>query len=162
MSYNITSLIEESINLELNVSKLYLIFHNLFPEDSDFWWRLALEEKNHAALFRSGQEFFEELNKFPQNLIYNNLQSLRDTNINLRSLIKKCKNSPPSRTEAFNIAFKLEHSAVELHFQKFMVGDANSVLDKLFRTLNSYDKNHAIRIRDYMEKHGILMQSENK
>ena len=159
MNNDVTSLIEESINLELNVSKLYTHFFKLFPDDAAFWWKLVVEEKNHAALIRSGKEYFEPLRKFPHDLLAPLLQILKDANSRLDSLIEKYEETPPSREEAFNIALKIEESAGELHFQKFMEKEANSATDNIFKELNKGDKDHAMRICRYMEEHGILVQS---
>lgn len=159
MNNDITSLLEESINLELNVSNLYSCFKVLFPDDAAFWWNLQIEEKNHAALIRSGKKFFEPLKKFPHDLLAPVLQSLKNTNSRLDFLIKKYDESPPSREETLNIALKIENSAGELHFQNFMDGKANSKIDDIFKELNKDDKDHAKRIRCYMEKHGIAVQS---
>lgn len=159
MNNDVTSLIEESINLELNVSKIYTHFYKLFPDDAAFWWKLVVEEKNHAALIRSGKEYFEPLRKFPHDLLAPLLQILKDANSRLDSLIKKYEETPPSREEAFNIALKIEESAGELHFQKFMDKEANSTTDNIFKELNKGDKDHAMRICRYMEEHGILVQS---
>ena len=162
MNNDITALIEESINLELNVSEVYSLFHGLFPDDAEFWWTLLLEEKNHAELIQSGKEHFEPVNKFPHNLLHNNLQELKDTNSMLLSLIENFKNTPPSRQKAFNTALDIENSVGELHFQKFMDEEASSTVDRIFKRLNEDDKEHAIRIRFYMEKHGIPIESDNK
>jgi ferritin len=159
MKNSVASLIEESINLELNVSKIYAHFFKLFPDDAAFWWKLVVEEKNHAALIRSGKEYFEPLRKFPHDLLAPLLQTLKDTNSRLDSLLKKYEEAPPSREEAFNIALKIETSAGELHFQKFMDKEANSTTDNIFKELNKDDKDHAMRISYYMEKHGISVQS---
>ena len=159
MNNDVTSLIEESINLELNVSKIYTHFYKLFPDDAAFWWKLVVEEKNHAALIRSGKEYFEPLRKFPHDLLAPLLQILKDANSRLDSLIKKYEETPPSREEAFNIALKTEESAGELHFQKFMDKEANSTTDNIFKELNKGDKDHAKRIRCYMEEHGISIQT---
>ena len=40
--YSVKDLIDEAVNLEKNVSEVYGIFSNAFPEDQDFWWRLSL------------------------------------------------------------------------------------------------------------------------
>ena len=159
MNNDVTSLIEESINLELNVSKIYTHFYKLFPDDAAFWWKLVVEEKNHAALIRSGKEYFEPLRKFPHDLLAPLLQILKDANSRLDSLIKKYEETPPSREEAFNIALKIEESAGELHFQKFMDKEANSTTDNIFKELNKGDKDHAMRICRYMEEHGISVQT---
>ena len=159
MHKDIISIIEESINIELNVSNIYLLFHNLFPDDKEFWWKLVLEEKNHAALIQSGKDHFEPLKKFPLKLLHHNLRELKDTNSNLLSLINNFKDTPPSREEAFKIALKIENSAGELHFQNFMDEEANSTTDNIFKELNRDDKEHALRIRSYMDAHGISVQS---
>ncbi|MBW1894429.1 MAG: hypothetical protein JRI91_12155 [Deltaproteobacteria bacterium] len=57
MNKDANSLIEESINLELNVSDTYLLFHKLFPDDGDIWWDLAFEEKNHASIIQVGTNY---------------------------------------------------------------------------------------------------------
>ncbi|GBD99198.1 hypothetical protein BMS3Abin07_01231 [bacterium BMS3Abin07] len=161
MDKDFTLLMEESTNLELNVADLYLLFNSLFPEDSNFWWELALEEKSHAALIRSGKDFFEPKNQFPHDLLADSLQTLKDINSKLNLLIKKYKDTSPSREEAFNIAFKLENSASELHYQNFMSKETSSRIDNIFKQLNKDDKDHAMRICSYMENHGIPLQSKN-
>ena len=160
MQKDFISLIDESIKLELNVSNLYSLFFKLFPEDADFWWKLVLEEKNHAALIRSGNEYFEPLNKFPHDLLADSLQKVKDTNSSLRSMIKKLESVSPLRQEAFNISFEIENSASELHFQKFMNKEENLKIDDIFKRLNKDDKDHAQRISSYMEKHDIPWETE--
>lgn len=148
-------IIDESISLELNVGNLYLLFHDLFPQDAPFWWRLAEEEKNHAALIRSGKEYFAPLDQFPQGMLHDNLSDLKEANRRILSLIKESKVHPPSRTEAFNAALTIEQSAGECHFQKFMNGKTGSPIDRIFRELNDGDAEHAKRLMAYMEKNGI-------
>ena len=38
------------IQLEKDISELYHFFAEIYPEDSEFWNQLVLEENNHAAL----------------------------------------------------------------------------------------------------------------
>jgi ferritin len=154
-------LIEESINLELNISEIYLFFHQIFPKNRDLWWVLALEEKDHASIIQVGKEYFKLADIFPTELFHANLQNLKDINIELVSLIKTFKENPPSREEAFNTAFKIENLAGELEFQRFMDAEANSKVYQIFKDLNQYNKEHAMRLRSYMEKHGIPIQSES-
>ncbi len=44
MNKKLSQLIDELIELELNVAKIYMFFSDTFSEDSDFWWQLGLEE----------------------------------------------------------------------------------------------------------------------
>ncbi len=161
MSNDVGAIIEESMNLELNVSDLYFRFHKLFQEDAQFWRELMLEEKNHAAIFLGGKEIFDHLKIFPNSLLNQNLQNLKDANKTLLSLITRFQNTPPSREEAFNTALKIENSAAELHFHKFMEEESDSGIKKIFKKLNQDDKEHALRIRTYMKNNGVSLQSEN-
>ena len=160
MNNDITALAEESINLELNVSEIYSLFHSCFADDANLWWKLVLEEKDHAALIRGGIEEFEPIGEFPHEILSNSLQDLKETNKKLRSLLKQFKNIPPSRELAFNTALEIEASAGELHFQHFMNKETNSKIDELFQFLNREDKDHAKRIRSYMKDNDISVESE--
>lgn len=162
MTQDFNTIIEESLNLELNISSLYTVFYGSLANDSEFWWRLVLEEKNHAALFRSGIENLELLKKFPHDILVQNIKILQEENQKLQDLVAQYKLFPPDREEAFNIALNLENSTAELHFQQFMDNDGDCLIDKIFRELNQADKDHAIRIFKYMEEHGIPLHDENK
>ena len=52
MNKELKQIIDESVQLELNVTKLYKIFNQAFQEDANFWWTLSEEEENHANLIR--------------------------------------------------------------------------------------------------------------
>jgi hypothetical protein len=155
MNKDLDALIEESITLELNIRDVYLLFHKCFPADAEFWFVLAQEENNHAALIRSGKEYFVPANKFPYRLLDGNLQNLKDANADLRSRIKHLETRSWSREEAFMLALKIENSSGELHFQQFVDTETDSTIDKIFKQLNKEDKAHAQRIQAYMKKHGI-------
>lgn len=155
MSHELTQLSNEAIQLELNVSELYLLFFQLFPEDAEFWWQLSLEEKNHAVMIRSGVDFFMQAGMFPTELLTASLSSLRKANDKLISLLEQYQAVPPSREEAFNRALVTERSAGEIHFQQIMTKSPASRIVKLFQTLNEEDKNHAERIETYMKRNDI-------
>lgn len=148
------ALIDESIGLELNVARLYLLFYKLFPDDADFWWQLSSEERNHGALIQSGRDFLQG-DRFPRDLMSARLEPLLETNQKIGGLIQKCTDVPPSREEAFHLALSLEYSAGELHFQTFMDADPKSNMATVFKELNGDDKDHALRIMRYMRRNGI-------
>ena len=152
-------LIDESIKLELTVAELYLVFHNAFPEDSDFWWQIMIEEKNHAAILRSGKESFLPIDKFPKKLVSNSLQDVIDTVVEIENLIRAYKDKPPSRTEAFNTALKFEISAGELHFQEFIDIKNKIGIDKIFQKLINGDKDHVFKLLDYMKKNNVEVEN---
>jgi ferritin len=153
MTKNLLQLIEESIKLELNVAEIYMFFYNTFPEDSDFWREMALEEEGHANLIKSGRDTF--LDQFPPKLLAPSLQELYKTNNKLTSLLKEYKENPPSRETAFNIAMDIEQLPGEQHFQLAMEKSLTSSIMKTFQELNNDKKDHFNRIRAYMSDKGI-------
>ncbi len=161
MIEDLNQLIEEAIKLELNVAKIYLSFHHRFPEDASFWWKMALEEKNHAALLKDWKQHFLYAGMFPRELTGESLEILVNMNSTLKGILRQEKEAPPSRAVAFNLALKLEESAGEVHFQnaKKKTGHLSEAL-KLFQSLNDADKKHADRIRSYMNKNGIAITSD--
>ncbi|MCF7818527.1 MAG: hypothetical protein K9M54_11665 [Kiritimatiellales bacterium] len=146
-----SELIDESIRLELNVAALYHIFFEANPEDAEFWWRIYLEEKSHAALIRAAKESFSKIDKFPFDLIADSLDTLKADNVRIEALIQKYKQHPPGRCEAFEVALELENTAGETHYLKFMEKKANNAVEAVFQQLNKEDKNHADRIKAYYE-----------
>ena len=156
MSDDLRQLIEEAARMELNMAKVYLSFHHRFPEDANFWWKLAIEEENHTALLRSGEQYFLDVGMFPSELVDTSLATLKNLNSKLESIISYEEESPLSRAAAFNLAIKLEESAGELHFQHAMHETEHpSEAVKLFQSLNAADVDHADRIRNYMRRKGI-------
>ena len=153
MHKKLLQLIDETIKLELNIADIYLVFRNTFPEDSDFWWKMSMEEKKHANLIKSGRDTF--LDQFPTKLLAPTLQVLCNTSKKLISLLKEYKENPPSRETAFNVALGIEYSAGELHFQLAMEKRFVSSIIKIFQDLNNDCKDHANRIHAYMRDKGI-------
>ncbi|MFZ9033615.1 MAG: hypothetical protein ACO21J_06660 [Anaerohalosphaeraceae bacterium] len=158
MGNDLIKLAEEAMQLEYNVGELYMIFRDAHPEDADFWWRLVIEEGNHAALIKSGRDYFMPVGVFPEGM-FPAMEEMEKANQELESLLKKYTADPPSREVAFNVALKTEMSAGELHFQHTMSRPADSKVLELFQTLNQDDKDHAKRIRDYMKENQITVQT---
>ena len=156
MSDDLQQLIEEATRMEIDVAKIYLGFHHRFHEDADFWWKLAIEEEDHAALLLSGKQYFLDVGMFPPELVDNSLATLKNLNRELECIIRYEEESPLSRVAAFNLAIKLEESAGEVHFQHAMHETEHpSEALKLFQSLNEADVDHADRIRNYMRQKGI-------
>ena len=156
MDKELSRILDESIQLELNVADLYLTFCHAFAEDKDFWSHLAEEEGNHAALLRSGKLESLDEGHFPAKILTTNLDALIKANKEIKELVKEHKQKPPSsRASAFEIAIKVEESTGEIDFSCFIEQEADSPALKLFRRLNRDDRDHARRIRNYMREKGI-------
>jgi len=157
MNQSINQLIEESIQLELNVGELYLLFYRLFPEDGHFWWRLAIEEENHAALLKTVRQMEQLDVDIPPDLFPESLQDLKGANRMIRQAILDFEKNP-DRTAAFQTAYRLETSAGEYHYDAFMKHAPDSRVTSIFKHLNGDDVDHANRIREYMENRHIPME----
>ena len=161
MEHNITRLIEESIEIELNMSRLYRWFSQILPDDANLWWELAIEENNHASLLRSGLECFLEQGLFPAQLMTAELDELIATNQELQRMLRAFQANPPSREQALAIALQLEESAGEQHFQEAMQQKAASKALEIFQHLNNEECDHARRIRQYVQQCGIQLSMSN-
>ncbi len=156
MDKELARILDESIQLELNVADLYLSFCHAFAEDKDFWSRLAEEEGYHAAFLKSGKLESLDEGHFPAKILTTNLNALIKVNKEIKELVKEHKQKPPSsRASAFEIAIKVEESTGEIDFSCFMRQQAESSALNLLHRVNSEDKDHARRIRNYMREKNI-------
>jgi len=157
-------LIDESIKLELNISKIYSIFYKIFPKHRDFWWEMEMEEMNHAALLRSIKHHYQPIEKIPDDLLPKEMNDLKKSNTQIEALLDKFNTERPTDIEAFNLALKLEQSVGEIHYQNFMSNnsnnDENDKISEIFKKLNGDDMDHSDRISNYMEKNGIQKVEE--
>jgi hypothetical protein len=160
MHADLNNMLEASIELELKVAKLYLLFYHNLPQDIDFWWNLMLEEQNHAALLRSIKDVFVPRGSIPENMVAESLGIITRSCEALQHWHQHYSDSPPSRVQAFNLALGIEHSAAELHFQRFMDKTPDSKVEEVFQQLNAEDKDHAQRLIDYMDAHNIVISPE--
>ncbi len=157
MDKKLSQILAETIQLELNVADLYLSFSHTFSEDRDFWSHLAVEEKNHAALLRTGKLESVDKEDFPVKALTTNLDALIKVNKEIKALIKHHKRKPSSRASAFEIAIRVEESTGEIDFSCFMEQETDPLALKFFSRVNSEDRDHARRLRNYMREKGIAV-----
>ena len=150
------SLIDEAINLEINVGRLYVLFSEQFPEDNLFWQQLAHEEIDHSLLLRSEKEFFLKSAFIPPEIVsVDSTNQLIQTNQKIEQCIEKFQKKAPERAYAFSLACHIENFAGEYHLQQSMKVPSYSKVLELFKTLNSNDQDHSAHISSYMAQHGI-------
>lgn len=145
--------IDQLVNLELNASEIYRLFSELNELDKDFWWGLSMEEVNHASLLKS-IHYYVNLDIFPDEMIFKNIQEVIDINKYLIDIIEDFKKNP-SRKRSFDIAIEIENSAAESHFEKVMTKQTDNNVLNVFKKLNKDDINHLNRILKYMKENNI-------
>jgi hypothetical protein len=110
-------------------------------------------------LLRSGKLESLDEGHFPAKILTTNLDALIKVNKEIKELLKEHKQKPPSsRASAFEIAIKVEESTGEIDFSCFMEQQADSPALKFFRRVNSEDRDHARRIRNYMRERALGFQ----
>ncbi|WP_298440219.1 hypothetical protein [Geobacter sp.] len=155
MDAGLESFINEAVSLEMNVSRLYALFQDHFPEDGEFWQTLSIEEENHALLLRLARKHFVPAGIFPREILPESVDTLKEMNRELERLLAAYELEPPERADAFRLAVTLEESAGEFHLQRALAAERGSEAVRILQTLNSDDRDHADRIRRYMEERGI-------
>jgi len=156
MDHVIGFFLKESIEMELNVGDVYQLFCVKFPQDYDFWWKISLEEMNHAALIESINDIFLAESILPYDAIEKQTEDLRKMNLTIKAKIEQYKLVLPARIEAFKYALELENSIGEAHFEIFMTTSPDSSVMKIFQKLNGDDINHTKRIEKYMKDNEIV------
>jgi len=151
MTEKLKELLEASIELEQCMSELYFLYTKLFPEDSEFWWKLANEEVNHASLLKSGRIYLEK-GILPKEMLHEDITVLKTTIKWIQMLIKKYTQTAPSFEDAYFEAIKLESSAGEFHFQVLMTEETDSKIVKIFQDLAGDDKDHNRRVLDLLTR----------
>lgn len=154
MKEEFNRLIDKAIELELNVAELYIQFHRLFPSDASFWWQLAIEEKNHAALLRTLKEMNQVHLEIPTEFYPESAEALDNSSRKI-SIAREEFEKNPDRSLALRTAYEIENSAGEFHYDSLAKSESSSQLARIFRKLNGSDLDHARRIRKYMDGLGL-------
>ena len=151
--------LKESIALELNISDLYQLFSVKFRQDYNFWWKLSIEEMNHAALIESINDIFLSETILPSDSIEKQAHELEEMNCFIKEQVERFRSEPLSRADAFILASEIEHSIGESHFELFMTSQPNSTVMKIMQKLNGDDVNHGKKMAKYMTDNNIEFKS---
>lgn len=145
----VSELLEQSINLEKGIGELYYLFSTYHPEDKKFWTRLAKEEQKHANVLEGLRPWAAMGGNIDKYLLLD-FHELKARNIAIRKVIQQIRKEHPSREFAFNIAYQLELTASEIHYQKIITQDTENKLLISMQELSGADKDHLKRIKKMM------------
>lgn len=143
------------IDLELCTHDLYTLYHEFFPEDRDFWKKIADEEQNHAALLQAVGSFFEKgihSQAALEVFLGDQRTDVQSIIAEVRSQIQKFTAAKPSRDEACRFAIHLEGLAGEAHFHDIMNAPSDDEIIQVIQGLGREDLKHAERIRALLSK----------
>lgn len=156
-SNELVKIIDEAIDHELVISDLYLHFHRLFPEDRDFWWTMALEEKNHASILINIITLSKIVKKVPKSIIPRDPLSFKQEKERVAELVHTLDPNL-TREKAFQMAYDTEISSGEEHYRLFVNNHSEQDVFKVFQQLSKQDNDHAARILEYALLHGIRIR----
>jgi hypothetical protein len=153
MNVAVSTIIEQAIEFERGLAELYLAFHHLHPQDSDFWWELSLAELSHASLLESGRQLFDS--DLEEETIRTDFELLVRTNKELESLLDSIGTEPPSREKAHRIALELEASENEKTLCRIFQLDGEEPAGQMMNQLLDEDRQHSVLIRNHAKKLGL-------
>jgi rubrerythrin len=114
-------LLERFSEIEGLVAKIYFRFSHLFldrPELRDFWWEMAKEEEQHAAILLACRDAIENYGEeiLDPRITREKADELRETLLRLLA-----KGTPSlSVEEAFRIALEIESSEIDAIYGKLV------------------------------------------
>jgi rubrerythrin len=145
---NISLLLEESVQYEMDAYEIYSVFMTSIQKDADFWEKLANEELDHAGLLKKYLSLGLKENEVYDIISVEDVGVIKDARIKIRQYLKEFLNNP-SPDIARDIALDVENSIVENSYQKFMDSIPDTELKQIFHLLNGMEKDHTNRINDY-------------
>jgi len=153
MNAEAKEIFDKLISFELLIAKIYMRFSQMFPEDADFWWKLVIEEKGHAAILRSGYESFAPMNLFPAELTAISFTELQAALEGKEAFIKAIDENPASfdRRKALLAAIKIEEQDIEKIFEELMEYAPATRAIALFQQLNEGSRGHARRMIEHLK-----------
>lgn len=157
LSDELVKLIDEATEHELAISELYLHFHRLFPDDRDFWWTMALEEKNHASILINIIALSKIVKKLPKSIIPGNPNIFKKEKERVASMVNTL-DANITREMAFQMAYDTEISSGEEHYRLFVENQSEPNVFKVFQQLSNQDNDHASRILEYASLNGIRIR----
>jgi len=139
---------DELIKLEQNAQKLYLLFSEKLNKFSNFWYKLSIEEANHASMIETSKLFYENNITDGKYIDYDIIDGVIKTNKLFIDLTDNFLNDQ-TIDNAINIGLLVESSVGEQHYEKILtdINDNDKFLC-LFKRLNKGDIDHYNRIKE--------------
>lgn len=137
----------ESIRQEILISKLYLLFSEIFPEDASFWWNLSQEEIDHASLLKTAKQFFDSEVPDSREILFSDVEVLKVANSKVSDKIDDWSSNHPDKVSAYEFAYTIEQQGQEDYLQTFLKFNDKKIAD-VFRKLSFANNLHSERIED--------------
>jgi hypothetical protein len=141
--------IELLILNEQLVGSLYSIYAEKFPEEKDFWLKIASEESTHAELLEKVEIAMQEA----PSLFKAGRFNIPDIELSIsfvKDLIKKSENF--TLLNALFMARDIENSIIEKYFFK-VIADDSYFIQSTFARIEQETKKHRDKIQELLNKY---------
>jgi hypothetical protein len=155
MEKELLALFDEMIKMERKVAALYLLYMELFPEDSGFWHEMWEDEEMHAAIIHSAKDYFFEDGLFPIEALDLDRARLEKMNSSLELTISQYRNEHPLKKTALLRSLEVEHSSGEYCYNSALETQAQTPGINLLRDLTGKGCKHEKKIRELMMQYGV-------
>ncbi len=137
---------------EMVISRIYRVFSERFPEYQDFWEKMAEEETQHAAMFRS------VVPEVKEGTVRFKAQCLDETSFGmfqdyLKFSLARAREQDIPLKDAFETALAIEHDLIERSFFDLFEADRGELM-VILEGLASSTREHHRRLVDAVEKSG--------
>jgi rubrerythrin len=151
MSTDRFKIIRYLVEIEDLANELYTFFAEKFPEESEFWFAIAREEKDHAAIIRmlgagvaEGQSSFDD-RRFTLEEIETSVEWARQK-------VAGAKQNKINIEEALSLSFEFEQNVLDRSFFEVFVPEHKSVGDFISGVVAA-TKRHRDSIKKKLEEY---------
>lgn len=136
--------------LELEISNLYKLFSEKFPDQQDLWKNLSAEEIQHTAYIKKLRLFEEEGKLFFDEKMTKTftVQSVMD---DIKNKYKKTEDNQYSAINALSFSLSIEQSIIEHKFYDFFQSNDTDVLMTI-RTIKEETFLHESKVKEALEE----------
>ena len=129
-------IIQELINHELSLNKLYGVYAEKFPEYKDFWEKIAQEETQHAAWIKGLDSKIQENTVLIDKDRFNT-QMIQTSTVYVHSQIASALQHNLKLINALSIAVDIEQTMLE---------------NKFFQVFEKATQEHLKKVKDFWEE----------
>lgn len=142
--------LEIMIKNEETIHKLYKIYSKRFPDYTDFWWGLAVEETQHAIWIREFRSKIEEGSTHMADHRFD-MNPLEKFHNYMNILLDTAEKQEMSLENALITALGIESNLIENRFFE-VIGTDSEALKFVLNTLSFSTKEHLDRVWTVLDK----------
>jgi hypothetical protein len=140
---------------EGDMACLYAIFATRLPRHAEFWKRMVLEERAHAAVLHKLDEFLTA-GRIRFTLPDVTLRTIMESRSFLLGWSHSVQSEDLTQKSALEAAWNLENLLLEKHVFDAFDGDSDEIRAE-FRALHEHTVQHHQRIQDEARRHRIRL-----